>query len=377
MDGLIVSSAAGLPIRWLDPHDPQACRALVQAHRDVFSSGVDEHWLAWKYGAEGGTGVGLWTGQEWAAFCGGVPRRLWWGAQPLRGLQIVDVMVRPAWRQAGRSGGAFAQVSRALYESTLGCAKPAGHKMHQVGYGFPSHRHLRLAERIGLLRDAGPVWAVVWNESSAAVMETVLRQGLGAQGSVASSLTGEGDKRSRSDAVMGLVPLSPHEARQAVQVAWRRMKPGLAQGIAADRSWPELHWRHQQAPPTTGQAAAQWWALRPLAATAAASASLGVVVMRPAHVEAGLLKPALWLDWIGPVEHLRTAWAAALQRCRAQGARELHGWFSSAPWALLQHTQAAHVAEVARIGMPVAGDYRVEDLSRLGWWLMAGDTDFL
>ena len=47
-------------------------QALVQAHRQVFDSGVDGHWARWKYGQ--GVGAGLFNDRELAALCGGVPR---------------------------------------------------------------------------------------------------------------------------------------------------------------------------------------------------------------------------------------------------------------------------------------------------------------
>jgi hypothetical protein len=85
----------------------------------------------------------------------------------------------------------------------------------------------------------------------------------------------------------------------------------------------------------------------------------------------------MWLDWIGPPQMLRLAWAHALEASLVSGAAEMHGWFTEAPWKLLSTTAPAASTEAARIGVPLAGEFNWEALAGLSWWMMAGDTDFL
>lgn len=331
--------------------------ALVRTHREVFRSEVDADWFRWKYAQ--GVGAGLFNHGELAAFCGGVPRPLWWRGQRLHGLQITDVMVREPWRQVGRRGGAFARVSAALYERQLGSLAAAwGGGQNgmlargapfDVGYGFPSHRHLKLAEMLGLLRDGGPVMAAVWTEAARPVMDQVLRDG--AKGSdpwLADELDASG-------------------ALRAAQRGWALMGHALRDEVVGERGWDVLHWRYVAQPRGATMGPVRFLGLRrpwhPWFS--------GVLVLRDDPHK------TLWLDWIGPPLMLRLAWAHALSLSLRRGAKEMHGWFSARPWALLAQTSAAGSGEVARLGVPVAGRFSKQDLAGASWWMMAGDTDFL
>ena len=345
-------------------------QALVQAHRQVFDSSVDGHWARWKYGQ--GVGAGLFNDRELAAFCGGVPRQLWWRGRLVKGLQITDVMVQERWRQTGRQGGAFARVSAALYGEQLG-APAAPSIVHRrsarfaVGFGFPSHRHLRLARQLRLLQDAGPVRAAVWTAGARPVMQQILND------------------HGRRGGAWVAERLEGPAAMQAVQRGWEQMRPALDRAVVGDRRWEVLHWRHQEQPPRPegGQApaAVQWIGLRQPWQRSPA----GVLVLRlPPSAGSDSCSTgrapggkATWLDWIGHPKLLRLAWAHALEASLSSGAVEMHGWFTDLPWGLLAQTEPAALAETARIGVPVAGQFNEQDLKGLAWWMMAGDTDFL
>ncbi len=338
-------------------NSPEWGDALVRAHREVFGSEVDADWFRWKYAQ--GVGAGLFRDGELAAFCGGVPRPLWWRGQRLKGLQITDVMVREPWRQVGRRGGAFARVSAALYGRQLGTVSAASDlggrqalahgAPFDVGYGFPSHRHLKLAEMLGLLRDGGPVMAAVWTDTARPVMDQVL--GNGAQG---------------PDPWLA-EELDPAGALGAAQRGWSLMGNDLRDAVVGERGWEALHWRYLAQPRGAALGPVRFLGLRrpwhPWPS--------GVVVVRDD------LHKTMWLDWIGPPAMLRLAWAHALRCSLDGGASEMHGWFSARPWAMLAHTSPAGSGEVARLGIPVAGRFSERDLEGASWWMMAGDTDFL
>jgi hypothetical protein len=334
---------------------------LLHAHREAFCSNANAAWALWKYGSGEGVGAGLWDGKKLAAFCGAVPRRLWWEGRALSGLQITDVMVRKPWRQAGRGGGAFARVSGALYEAALGSTEQSGATVvaatavaleapvAAVGFGFPSHRHLKLAQRLGLLRDGGAITAAAWTAAARPVATALQRQ------------------HARGAAALELVALEPTEALTAARHGWHQMKPALRGHVVGDRGWGTLDWRYRACPPDSSTGTIVWLGLR----RPRHAAPWGVIVLRKANSQ------ALWLDWIGPPDGIALAWAHALDWTLAQGFGELHGWFSDAPWERLMHTLPAATTEAARLGVPVAGQVSDAALSRSRWWLMAGDTDFL
>ena len=86
---------------------------------------------------------------------------------------------------------------------------------------------------------------------------------------------------------------------------------------------------------------------------------------------------AQWLDWIGPVEFM----LAASQACRIEAARagatELTAWASAAVIGQLAQSGYGRRMVCAGLGVPVASDLMPEEVPRLQYWLMGGDTDFL
>lgn len=315
---------------------------LLMAHREVFGSRSDERWLEWKYGAGQGVGLGLWSGNELAAFCGGLPRRLWWGGRLREGLQIVDVMVRQPWRHGARRQSAFFRVSQSFYESQLGVGR-----RFEVGYGFPSHRHLQLADRLGVLHDGGPFWAAVWDERAWPAARQAMRD---ARGWVAR-------------------PLEPRRDGEVLALAWKLMRGALRQEVVAERDVQTLRWRHLS---PAADRPLVWIGLQ----RAGRALPSAVAVLQP-RGHAGAADQALWLDYVGPPQLLRRAWAAVMEESARHGATQLHGWFTNAPWALLEGTQEAARTQAARIGVPTAGAIDALELSHRAWWMMAGDTDFL
>lgn len=311
-------------------------RAFLEAHREVFGSAADGDWFDWKYRAGGGLGVGLWSGEpaasELVAFCGGTPRRLRDCGVWRPALQIGDVMVRAAWRSGGRRRGAFFRVSKALYESHLGAGRA-----FEWGFGFPSHRHLRLAQALGLLHDAGPMMSAVWRVGTA----------LGRQ--------------------WELKPVADDEAGWAtVMAGWRGMRSSAAAWVLGDRTPEVVMWRHLRRP--VPLRAALWAVNRPWHAM-----PVGVAVVNTAQAPG----VAHWLDWIGPTNLLELGLRAAQQVAHQAGCTELHAWMSEGTWNQLGLQGALAHAEVARIGVPVASGLSAQEARHKPWWFMGADTDFL
>lgn len=323
--------------------------AVLALHTLVFGPDVDAHWFDWKYGPalhQGqGQAVSVWHGRELIAYCGGLPRKLWRQGQFLRGLQIGDVMVHPAWRGIMTRRGPFFHVSQGFYDNRLG-AVPS--RPFQLGFGFPSERHLRLAVLLGLLHDGGVIEALHWTTSPAA----------------ASGLPWHW----RWQALM------PSEARfdRAVNAAWQSMRSHTGSLTLGQRDAAYLRWRYVERPaaaetPAGAPPRYRFFELR----RAWSNTTAGVAVL-------DLRSPsALWLDWVGPVDLMPLACRACRLEAGRAGAAELTAWASSAVAQQLALSGIAQREVCAGLGIPTASDLKPQDVPGLRWWLMGGDTDFL
>ncbi len=320
--------------------------AVLGLHTLVFGPEVDAAWYAWKYGqaaAQGqGQAAGLWHGGELIAYCGGLPRTLWQHGQSLRGLQIGDVMVHPAWRGILTRRGPFHHVSQGFYDSRLGAAPQ---RPFQLGYGFPSARHLRLAVLQGLLSDAGVVETLHWDLGTEAALPWHWRW-------------------------QDLAP-SAQGFDRCVNHAWRAMQKGSGRFMLGQRDAAYLRWRYVDRPAALGSAGTvpryRFFALR----RPWPGGLGGVAVMDLRSTSAH------WLDWVGPTDLLPLASRACRLQALSSGAVELTTWASAAVARQLEGTGITRREVCAGLGMPVRSDLDPKEATRVPWWLMGGDTDFL
>ncbi|MFM8343646.1 MAG: hypothetical protein ACKOB5_03900 [Betaproteobacteria bacterium] len=328
---------------------PQHRDAFLQAHREVFASTVDDDWYRWKYADPGNPSLAMWVGvpgeSALMAHCGGTARTLLDRGVRRQALQIGDVMVCKAWRSGVRRSGAFYRVSSAFYAQHLGAGRP-----FEWGFGFPSHRHMKLAVALGLLHDAGPMVSAVWPCAP-------VRQ---APGGLVLDL-------GRSWALRPLHGLDAQ--RQALAAAWRRMRSDAAHWVLGERSPQTVLWRHTQKPTEPGGRTPQLWALSRTWGTD----PVGVVVVGPGPTPTA----AHWLDWVGPPRLLHLGLQAARHAAAGAGCQEVHAWLSAGPWQQLGAGGTLCHAEAARIGIPAASTLSAEEASRRPWWFMGADTDFL
>ncbi len=333
--------------------------AFLQAHREVFASEADTRWFDWKYANTGNPGLALWQGTPGAsalvAHCGGTARMLLDRKRPRAALQIGDVMVRAPWRQAARRSGAFFQVSHAFYTQHLGPGRA-----YEWGFGFPSHRHLKLAVALGLLYDAGPMMSAVWPASAGP------RAGGNCTDAPAADVQGRLGS-ARSWTVRRLAHGA--EMRHALAGAWRSMRSDAAAWVLGERSPDTVLQRHLHKPTAPGQRPAQLWAVQ----RTGRSAPVGVVVVGPG---AGP-NAAHWLDWVGPPSWLPLGLQAAREAAARAGCSEVHAWLSPGPWKLLGPSGTLAHSEVARIGVPSASSLSAQEALSRPWWFTGADTDFL
>ena len=335
-----------LTLRDVTPGDVGAVLAL---HIHVFGPGADTSWFAWKYGQgpdQGqGLAIGAWHDGQLVAYCGGLPRTLRLRNHNLRGLQIGDVMVHPAWRGILSRRGPFFQVSKRFYDSQIGAA--SSHPF-ELGFGFPNERHLRLAVLLGLLRDGGVIECLHW-----------------------SSLQTAGSRLPWGWLWRPLPTSSPRFDR-AVNAAWKSMQAELPDVILGQRNAAYLRWRFVDRPSAVDPYLKE------------TSRYHFFELRRPwSHVASGIAVMDLksttphWLDWVGPLALMPLASRTCRMEAAGAGAASLMAWASSAVASQLADSDIQRREVCAGLGIPASSNLGSQDVSGTRWWLMGGDTDFL
>lgn len=318
-------------VRDLRPHDTES---LLRLHVRVFGPGASAAWHEWKYGAGAGLGSGVWQGDELVAHCGGLPRTLWREGRRTGGIQIGDVLVAPEWRGLLTRRGPFFQASSYFYGRHVG-----GRSGHDIAFGFPSERHMRLGTTLKLLWDAGPIHALTW------------------QLSPQHQATGSWAWR--------WSPLDPAQRGfdAVVDRTWQMMRAKCSTLVLGERSAAYVRWRFLERPGRTSQlfVLRRPWPVSPV----------GIAVL-------DLQGPqAQWLDWIGDPGVLKFASRACAAEAAARGATSMVAWCSPAVAEALRETGIDHQSVTARLGIPRASALSEQELPGLRWWFMGGDTDFL
>lgn len=284
-------------------------------------------------GAAGATGALL-------AHYGGTRRDLCLGKDRIAGVQMGDVMVRPDARGILSRSGPFATVTRHFIAERVGEAP-----RFALGFGFPSGRHTRLGEVLGLYRALGEVRELRWPTAPA---------------------------RGWAGWRWPLVALATGQAWEGITPHWRAMRAALPDWVLPHR---DAAWcRHRYADHPHHRYLVLELRDRLL------RRKLGVLVLRPHEAPAGA--PAgsgswEWIDWIGDPRHLPRALIAARAAAADAGAGTLHGWFSapliaaflggSAPTQTVVCAWCVTVQRASHV--PAAVDIAP-------WWLTSGDTDF-
>jgi len=320
-------------LRDLGPGD---MKAVLELHQQVFGTAVNTDWYDWKYQAGMGEAVGVFHNGALIAHCAGLPRSFCRHGQKLACLQIGDVMVAPKWRGILTRRGPFFHVSQRLYQTRLGQGRSFA-----MGYGFPSARHLTLANKTGLLHDAGTVHELKWVLSARTprVNPWLWRTDFTAP--------------------------QEHSFDAIISNLWEKMQHSAGSRMLGVRNAAYVRWRFVDRP---DQKPVFWVFRRPWRV-----APMGMAVLSP--ITPG--QPVHWLDWIGPVEQLGLASALCQAQAARLGATEMTTWASQAVQDQLTASGVAARHEVAKIGVPTASAVPDESVQALDWWLMSGDTDFL
>jgi hypothetical protein len=335
----------------------------------VFGAPMSEALWRWKYDEGRGAAAGVHApdGPPGAliAHYGGTRRELCLGREAIAGVQMGDVMVRTDARGILSRNGPFASVTRHFIAQQLGEAP-----RFAIGFGFPSGRHTRLGELLGLYRALGEIRELRWPTGPMTGLAgwrwrlEPVRLGKGAGGGEA-SVAGDGAVPGPGRTASDIARLDTH---------WRAMRAALPDWVLPRR---DAAWcLHRYASHPHHRYRLNWLSCRLTRRT------LGMLVVRPHDAAPG--SPAgsaswEWMDWIGAPRHLPLALAAARAAAAAAGAGTLHGWFSAPLIERLIAAQGAAPTQVAVCSWCVTlqrASTVPDAIDTARWWLTSGDTDF-
>jgi hypothetical protein len=321
-----------LHVRDLEPSDRPG---LLDLHTRVFGQQASEDWYRWKYVDGHALGTGVWHQQHLIAHCGGTPRTLWRQGRQASGIQIGDVMVAPEWRGILTRRGPFFQACDSFYARHVG--RQAG---HDIGYGFPNLRHMKLAVALKLAWDGGAVHALTWRLGGA------------------DRLAPPGWSWRWTE-----LQASKPGFDDIVEQAWSRMRANAAQFTLGERSCRYVRWRYCERPARSTRifSLRRAWLREPV----------GLAVLDLGSDQ------AQWLDWIGEPKAIALASRACVAQARWSGASSLVAWATDPVKQLLGNDGTFDQCVTARLGIPIASALNHDEASRAQWWFMGGDTDFL
>lgn len=129
-------------VAWLSRSDQATWHTLFRAS---FGHEMPPAFFDWKYRDADPVGVGVWSGGCLVAFYGGMPRSIVYCGKDSQAVQIGDVMVEPSQRGVLTRSGPFQLAAATYLELCIGFGR-----QHLLGFGFPSGKAFRVANRQGL-----------------------------------------------------------------------------------------------------------------------------------------------------------------------------------------------------------------------------------
>jgi 2-polyprenyl-3-methyl-5-hydroxy-6-metoxy-1,4-benzoquinol methylase len=156
---VLLNFAKAKPPRWkITSVTPQDKNAIIELFSEVFEpQQMSDAFWEWKYGQNRGLGIVAWRDKKMIAHYGGIMREIRYFGQPKVAVQITDVMVSTKERGVLTRRGAFFLTMATFLEEYIGYGAPTW-----VGYGFPTERHLKLAQNLKLYATVGKMIELRW-----------------------------------------------------------------------------------------------------------------------------------------------------------------------------------------------------------------------
>lgn len=315
---------------WIIPEQSDLWKILFST---CFGDDMSPHFLQWKYATGQGLGLGAYSysdeqNSKLIGFIGGLPRKVYWCGQCVQAIQICDVMVHPLFRHLQPKKGVFQQLATRFLANLISSEGP-----YQLGYGFPSERAFRLANRLKLYEAVDDMVRVEWHR------QKTLRGFLSRSREI---------KQQDKDIVDGL---------------GQAMHRSFDQSIIGRRDWAYLNARYLNHPTNV-------YMCRMVYSTFTGH-TLGVIVLK--RHEADVLE---WVDIIAPRKRFNLLVHAALRFTRRARAAELFSWITASHQDLF-HVGSPHVTPLD-IVIPAYNSMQAPAIDDLfnRWFLMPGDSDF-
>jgi hypothetical protein len=145
---------APLTVSFAYPSDERALLALFSR---AFGQEMPAERWRWKYRGLDCLGTLVRRNSRVVAFYGGMPRNVRLHGDSVTAVQIGDVMVDPSERGMPRRRSPFFFATSRFAEDLLGPGRP-----YAFAFGFPSERHARLGERLGLYARVDEILEANW-----------------------------------------------------------------------------------------------------------------------------------------------------------------------------------------------------------------------
>jgi len=322
---------SGLEVRAYEAQDFPAMQALFES---VFRETMSEAFRAWKYRPGNSGAVVVYREGELVGHYGGVGADIHMQGAPAKAIQIVDVMIKPSARAAVRTHSPFFLAGSQFLERYIGYRQP-----YLLGYGFPSDRHLRLAQRLGLYAPVGSMQQLEWDCAS-------LKKGVGFVHKITRISVGN---------------FARYQSK--LDQLWQQMLTGFSQQYLVKKDAAFVWWRYLQNPQ---QKYTVLFVQQRFTGT-----PVGVVVVKdnPDHM--------LLMDVIGAPEKIAALTAIAAHETGLNPAKVLRNWCADS-W-----TDRFPLAAARQERLPISTPANIwtagpaPETIRGKWWLMPGDTDFL
>lgn len=323
----------------IDPQRPARAAAMRALFLEVFGHQMDEaHWH-WKYTPGRGRGLGLWKGGRLLGHFGALTRAAWREGAPCSACQLCDVMMSPAANAGLGRQSPFYKLGASLLELEIGWGLP-----HDVGFGFPSSRHMRIADRGGLYAPADAMCVLAWPAID--------------PGSPGQAPQGQVETLDLAGTAAGS-PLA-----REIDLLWQQMAAGFAASAIGIRSLDWWRYRFAQRPGVDYRVLL--W--RP--APGAPAAGLLVLREREDHLELS--------DLLGPLQRLPQLVRLARQQAALAGQAQLQAWVSRSHRHVLCEPGDEHTEHPLDVTVPANAHTPgvPPEALRERWFLMGGDSDF-
>ncbi|MCK5717255.1 MAG: GNAT family N-acetyltransferase [Thiomargarita sp.] len=316
--------------RWLlSTVTSQDKEALKNLFSDVFPPPkmTEAHW-EWKY--KEGLGIAAWRDGKMIAHYGSVLRDIRYFGHAQMAAQITDVMVLEEERGLLTRKGAFFLTTATFLENYMGYGAQT-----YLGYGFPTQRAMKIAERLNLYAPVGKMVELHWEASTA--------------------------KPHLWTRIRHLSPQDLNKNKDIINTLWHDMASCFTDSIIGVRDWKYVQHRYLSHPYKQYELLliTQRFTGQPLAI---------IVIARQddtCHIR----------DFIGNIAHLPEVIKHIRRLAKNWALKHVNLWITENfvtvfPKAEQRDLEIQIPHNIWSPGVPVA---EVDG----HWWLMGGDTDFL